>query len=57
MIENDKWKEDFLLQLESRSIPVKRFVDDNDYRIWGFHFFNQDVRMTDFDAEISSLIK
>lgn len=56
-IENDKWKEDFLLQLESRSIPVKRFVDDNDYRIWGFHFFNQDVRMTDFDAEISSLIK
>ena len=57
LLETDKWKEDFLLQLESRSIPVKRFVDDNDYRIWGFHFFNQDVRMTDFDTEISSLIK
>ncbi len=44
LIENDKWKEDFLLELESKAIPIVRFADDNKYKIWGFHFFNQDVR-------------
>lgn len=55
LIEKDKWKEDFLLQLESQSIPVTRFVDDNDYRIWGFHFFNRDERMTDFSEDMKRI--
>lgn len=55
LVEKDKWKEDFLLQLESNSIPVKKFVDDNDYRIWGFHFFNREVRSVEFDADIKTL--
>lgn len=55
LLEKDAWKEKFLLQLKEEAIPVKVFVDDNDYRIWGFHFFNQDHRMKEFDDEISSL--
>lgn len=56
LLETDKWKEDFLLQLESQAIPVIRFVDDNDYMIWGFHFFNRDERMQEFSKEIKRLI-
>lgn len=35
----DKWKEDFLLQLESKSIPVVHFKNDSKYKIWGLHFY------------------
>lgn len=55
LLEKDAWKEKFLLQLKDEAIPVKVFVDDNDYKIWGFHFFNQEHRMKEFDDEISSL--
>lgn len=55
LLETDKWKEDFLLQLESQAIPVIRFVDDNDYRIWGFHFYNRDERMQDFLNDMNRL--
>ena len=44
LVENDKWKEDFLLQLKESAIPIKTFADDNKYHIWGFHFFNRDAR-------------
>lgn len=40
-LEKDKWKEDFLLAVEKEGIPVIQFVDNKDYRIRGFHFFNK----------------
>lgn len=40
LLELDAWKEKFMLQLEANAIPIKKFVDDNKYKIWGFHFFN-----------------
>lgn len=55
LVESDKWKEDFLLQLKDNAIPVKTFVDDNNYHIWGFHFFNRDVRGTEFKTDIETL--
>ena len=55
LIEKDKWKENFLLQLESKAIPITKFVDDNKYKIWGFHFFNGDVRTTEFDNDMEKL--
>ncbi len=36
--------------------PVKVFKDDNDYFIWGFHFFNQDERMSEFQYDVESLL-
>ncbi|MCM1569867.1 MAG: hypothetical protein NC081_10540 [Roseburia sp.] len=57
LVESDKWKEDFLLQLKENAIPVKTFVDDNNYHIWGFHFFNRDVRGTEFATDIEMLQK
>lgn len=55
LVENDKWKEDFLLEIEGKSIATKVFVDDNKYKIWGFHFFNQTVRMNEFAADMAKL--
>lgn len=55
LIELDKWKEDFLLQLKENATPVKTFVDDNNYHIWGFHFFNRDERGTEFVADFEML--
>lgn len=55
LIETDKWKEDFLLQLKENAIPLKTFVDDNNYHIWGFHFFNRDMRGTEFTADFEMI--
>lgn len=55
LIEKDSWKENFLLQIEANSIPVIKFADDNKYKIWGFHFFNQDVRSTEFTDDMKKL--
>lgn len=57
LLEKDAWKEKFLLQLKDEAIPVTVFVDDNDYMIWGFHFFNQDTRMADFDDDLAKLTR
>ena len=48
LLEQDKWKEDFLLQIKSRGVPMKSFADDNQYHVWGLPFFNQNNRMEDF---------
>lgn len=55
LIEKDSWKENFLLQIEANSIPVIKFADDNKYKIWGFHFFNQDLRSTEFTDDMKKL--
>ena len=55
LLENDKWKEEFLKQLKGKAVPVKTFVDDNNYHIWGFHFFNRDSRSKEFDADFEML--
>ncbi len=57
LLEKDAWKEKFLLQLKENAEPVKIFKDDNDYRIWGFHFFNQENRMQDFDIDMMGVVK
>ena len=57
LLEKDAWKEKFLLQMRGEAIPVKVFKDDNEYRIWGFHFFNQDERMKEFDEEFAELVE
>ncbi len=52
LIDSDKWKEDFLLQIEKQAIPVIKFADDNKYKIWGFHFYNRDLRGIEFSEDM-----
>ena len=56
LIEQDKWKEDFLLEIESRGIPKKTFADDNEYHVWGFPFYNQQKRMNEFSSALSKVL-
>ena len=56
LLSQDKWKEDFLLQIESRGIPKKTFDDDTEYHVWGFPFYNQQNRMTEFTTAFESLL-
>lgn len=55
LVEKDSWKEKFLLQLEEKSVPTTKFVDNNKYKIWGFHFFNEEVRSMEFAEDMAKL--
>ena len=44
----DKWKEDFLLQIEQRGIFKRTFADDTDYHVWGLPFYNQQHNVEGF---------
>lgn len=55
LVEYDSWKEKFLLQLEEKAIPTIKFVDNNKYKIWGFHFFNEDLRSMEFAEDMARL--
>lgn len=57
LLEKDAWKEKFLLQLKNEAVPVKVFADDNEYKIWGFHFFNQESRTKEFDEDFGALLE
>lgn len=56
LLAQDKWKEDFLLQIENRGIPKKTFADDTKYHVWGFPFYNQQNRMTEFTTAFKSIL-
>ena len=55
LLEKDAWKERFLLQMREKAIPVKKFVDDNKYTIWGFHFYNRNNRMQVFGEDMETI--
>lgn len=57
LLEKDKWKEDFLLKIEEQGIPVKKYVDDNEYKIFGLPFFNKELRMKEFEKVVIETIK
>ena len=42
LLVEDKWKEDLLLSLSENAIPTTKFVENSEYTIWGFPFFNGD---------------
>ena len=48
-------KKIFLLEIEGTAIPTKVFIDDNDYKIWGFRFYNQDIRSVEFAENMARL--
>ena len=56
LLENDKWKEEFLLQIQASGIPTKVFADDNHYHIVGFPFFNREKRMPAIEEAYSKLL-
>jgi type III restriction enzyme len=56
LLEADKWKEDFLVQIEKRGIAKKTFADDNEYRVWGFPFYNRQNRLSAFTKAFENVL-
>ena len=55
LLQQDKWKEDLLLSLSEKAIPTTKFVDDKDYLIWGFPFYNKEFKMEEFSKAFDTL--
>ena len=34
---------------------LKEFIDNNKYKIWGFHFFNTEYRSVEFNADMETI--
>jgi type III restriction enzyme len=56
LLEKDKWKENFLLEISNKAIPEKIFVDDYKYKIWGLPFYNENNNLKLFDDSIKNLL-
>lgn len=56
LIEKDKWKEDFLLQIKQEAKVVKALIDTRKYTVWGLHFFNREERDSEFREDFSELL-
>lgn len=57
LLEKDKWKNTFLLELTESSIPVVKFADDNEYIIWGSPLYNNDLTKEEFNKYFENLIE
>lgn len=49
LLDKDAWKEQFLLRIEDEGIACKKYADDNQYKIIGLPFFNEDRRKSEFE--------
>ena len=52
----DSWKEDFLLELKDKAIPVVQYKNDSKYLVWGLHFYSQPERDEDFKKDMESIV-
>ena len=57
LLQNDDWKNTFLLQLKNKGIPVVKFRDDNEYVIWGSPLYNETATKEKFKEYFDELIE
>lgn len=57
LLEKDSWKNSFLLELKDNGIPIVKFVDDNEYMIWGAPLYNENITKEEFNNYFLDLIK
>lgn len=55
LIEQDEWKERFLLQIEKEGKTVITLHDDNEYKIRGIHFYNEEQRLNEFNSDFKKM--
>lgn len=61
LLEQDKWKEDFLLEIKEKTNEEPSLLSENsNYKIWGFHFTNfngkQENRISDFKQDMEEIL-
>ena len=60
-MKQDKWKEDFLLEIKEKTNEEPSLLSENsNYKIWGFHFTNfngkQENRISDFKQDMEEIL-
>jgi len=55
LLENDKWKEDFLVSIEKEYEPINLF-NDKDFKLIGLPFFNEKQRKSAFNKKLNKKI-
>lgn len=56
LLEYDLPKEEFLKEIQDKSIPVKEFASNVEYFIEGLPFFNKDNKLKEFDESLKQII-
>lgn len=56
LLQKDSWKNTLLLDLKEKGVPIVKFVDDNEYRIWGSPLYNESNTKTDFNNYLKELL-
>lgn len=49
LLDTDGWKGKALKEFSESAVPVVKFVDDNDYKIWGTPLYNEDNTLDEFN--------
>lgn len=57
LLMEDKWKEDFMLEINNNAIVDSTFVDGNDYKIIGLPFYNEENKKVEFEESINKWIE
>lgn len=57
LLDNDSWKEKFLLKIDEKSKIDSVFSDGDDYKVIGLPFFNKTEKINEFEEAISNLIE
>lgn len=57
LLEQDRWKERFMLELASSAVPTKIYVDNNEYRIIGMPMYTHEIpdQMKEFTEHFQEL--
>jgi len=56
LLETDKWKEEFLKEINNEAVPVITYVDNNDYNIFGLPFYNTEYRVEEFTESMDKFL-
>lgn len=56
LLEEDKWKEEFMQQLDSKAKTNPMFNYGNEYKILGLPFYNEEYKKAEFEEAINNLI-
>lgn len=57
LLTEDKWKEDFMLEMEDNAYTNSMFDYGNNYRIIGLPFFNEEYKKEEFEQQINKWIE
>lgn len=56
LLEEDKWKETFMLEMQEKAFVNSLIKDGNDYKVIGLPFYNEEYKKTEFEESILAFL-